>query len=703
MNRRWMLLVAGLAVLAVAVTIAIVWVSAGEQTRLRVDVAGLPKQVAARVQVVGPVTYTVTSRRDEREVPPGNYTMRVRPVDTDEGKAYPEHDETPVTVRVGQNNTARAEYVVIIPETTKVLDEAAPGITKAEGRKVTFANDSPSLPKLKPGNTFIVAEGPQTPQPLVRRVEKVTRTKAGVVVDTTPVTWSEALPQGRFRLEEDSAIGFRPALSHDDGFEIRPAYFDSTLSINFAEMIRQRSADDGEACGRSAQKLSMGMEIGKLRPKLSGTFDWGVAPPEATVDITATLSPEIAAKASVSAAISCQVKRDAGLTWLSQFCGKIVGKLVRVGPISLSCKVEAFASATLQAEAALSFKSGVTVHGGIERSKPTFGLRDPHVTGLHQEVIEGSTVNVSAGGEVGLIVGLYGGDPTETAKLGLKVELGFGPEFTVKTRTAGAELNLKFRMALKAEMTLDLRFKEWAKERKLVEFVKKFGVWKGDASRFQTPMPAPPCPSGSEFMAAANQMNGVTNDFPMHDKVCAGLYAAGRWEDFHGITYPIVLKQIGGDLVPFEGTGVLDAPQCDKPEIKRAPYKIRTYVGCGSWRATPSSGSPQTQVAARQRMLFAAIRDHDAARACSLLDFDFRTELERQSAKSCTASLDTLRRMLGSFDSAEGPEPALIQAVPGEGGFALTYAATSDGLTPGLIWETNGDRGPWLLARLPRV
>ncbi|WP_086819416.1 hypothetical protein [Allokutzneria sp. NRRL B-24872] len=469
--RRWRITV-GIAIALVAVIVA-VWATdwfGGAATRLRVTVTGLPEGVSAAVTVVGPVSYTVTGPTDERTVPAGTYVVRIDPVATELGKAHPDSDTFAVTVPTGETATADAEYVTVIPDSTTVLDHTNPGIASTAGTTVTFAAGAPALARLRPGSVFIVAEGPQTPDPMARRVLSVN----GTVVETTPVPLSEALPAGRFRLADNGeSLGFRPIAEPP------------MLSVNFGEMLASKGT------GRCAAGGTRGvMDVHNLRPKFSGDFDWGLFPPKAKIDVTATLNPKVTFQAELAGAVECQVKVEntAGLKWLNNLCGKVVGRFVKVGPVSLKCKVRPFVGAEARATAGTKMGFDATLHAGIKNSDETLTMSDPHGYTPVQKVLKGVEAKMSFQAKLGLEVGLYGGDPSGTAWLGLTLEASMGPELAISSTSA--EASLLFGLALNGEIELDARFKDWKRAMKIASIERKWPVWQSnDITSFRKPPP----------------------------------------------------------------------------------------------------------------------------------------------------------------------------------------------------------------------
>jgi hypothetical protein len=470
--------IAAAVAVVVAATIAVMVLTLPKTVRLHVDVLGLPGGVAAAVTVTGPVSYAITGS-NERNVPAGTYVLRIEPVRTSAGTAYADDERQPVTVS-GERTSATVDYATIIPDTTKVLDYTNPGIVSVAGRTVTFTTDSPSRAALIPGNMFIVAEGPQTPDPLSRRVDKVTPTAAGIVVDTTPVKLSEALPAGHFDLA-DEPVAITPALFR------APAQ--PLLSLDFGKLLGGELT--GGSCRVSAEKPpKLNLILDGLQPHFGGSFKWGLfRKPPVSIKIDATISPRIGFDAEISAAMSCAIERDkaSGFRWLNTLCGKVIGKIAKIGPVSLRCKITPAVSLTLEVSNRTTFGLDATITGGIKDNKPRFGVSDVNTRNLSQEVFDGVEPTAKVSPALGLGIGLSGGDPSETAWLGLVLDLSAGPEFTAKAKSAA--LSLKFGVKLSAEAELDLRFKDFGAKKKLVELSLTFPLWHVDNGSFQRPAP----------------------------------------------------------------------------------------------------------------------------------------------------------------------------------------------------------------------
>jgi hypothetical protein len=482
---------AGVTSLVLVVAVGVIALVGGSATAtLRVAVSGLPAAVPAALTVRGPITYTI-SGADERKVPAGAYSIQIPPVRTSLGLAYADTDQQQVTVPAGQQTATAVDYSTIVPDTTKILDYTNPGIVSAAGRQVVFAANSQSRRALVPGNIFVVAEGPQTPYPLARRIDSVTPTAAGLVVQTTPVDISQALPAAHFDLDPTAATSIQPAFYQGPPKPEFSFDFGKAIELYAKWEAGEKGGIKAEgSCDSAGLKVPrLALAIHNLSPKFGGSFKWGLAPPKVSISLTATLNPQISFDGEVAAALKCELRfeKAKGFALLNQLCDKVIGKLVRVGPVSLRCKLSPHVSVKVETEAATTLGFDATLHGGVKNSRPAFGVSDIRTRNLAQQIIAGASHSATVGGELGLGFTLEGGDPTRTAWLGLTVEIGAGPEFTAQGKSAS--LALVFRLELTAQMELDLRFKNYGKKRTLATFGTKFPLWHSTDGKFQTPAP----------------------------------------------------------------------------------------------------------------------------------------------------------------------------------------------------------------------
>ncbi|WP_163566838.1 hypothetical protein [Fodinicola feengrottensis] len=309
---------------------------------------------------------------------------------------------------------------------------------------------------------------------------------------------------GHFDLSDDSSTSVVPALyespSHPDfSFDFGKA-IESYGKWKTGEKGGIEGAGSCDTEGMKAPQLALA--IHDLSPKFGGSFKWGLAPPKVSIKLTATLNPHISFDGQVAAALNCELKfeKAKGFTLLNSLCDKVIGKLVRVGPVSLKCELSPFVSVGVHTSAATTLGFDATVHAGIKDNKPLFSVSDVATRNISQQVVPGTSVSASVGGDLGLTFGLKGGDPTGTAWLGLSVEVGAGPEFSVEPGSAAVAL--VFKLELTAEMELDLRFRDFGKKKTLATITTKFPLWHTTDTKFQTPAPPTPLDVGKLSLAA---------------------------------------------------------------------------------------------------------------------------------------------------------------------------------------------------------
>lgn len=218
--------------LAIVVVVAVLLAGAGvlgwralapQSGQLIVEMSGLPPQTAGRATVEGPagfrqtVTHTMTL-----EVTPGKYAIRVEPVDLPAAKTYAADELWSASVVAGGSATVRAAYKILIPDTTTVLDPDAPGlVSPSTGKQLIFDAATAGLAEVAAGHFLVIAEGPKTPDLVVRKVLAVKKLGSQIILDTTPAGLEQAVPRGVLRFEAAGSAGgavqVQPASAHEAG------------------------------------------------------------------------------------------------------------------------------------------------------------------------------------------------------------------------------------------------------------------------------------------------------------------------------------------------------------------------------------------------------------------------------------------------------------------------------------------------------
>lgn len=167
---------------------------------LRIEVTDLPAGMSGRIHVTGPgVDRQLTGTTDLGGVAPGRYRVAAEPLrGPGPATTYPVQGVLDLDVQPGELARTTVGYGVVVPDTTKVLDAANPGLTSAAGPTLTFA---PNAGSFAPGQILVAGIGPKTPHGLLRRVVAVHNGPNGVVVRTAPATLPDAVPQGELALQ----------------------------------------------------------------------------------------------------------------------------------------------------------------------------------------------------------------------------------------------------------------------------------------------------------------------------------------------------------------------------------------------------------------------------------------------------------------------------------------------------------------------
>ncbi|MFC9694403.1 TolB family protein [Kribbella sp. NPDC056951] len=171
--------------------------------QLVVEVSGLPPETAGRVTVEGAAGFrqAVTSSTTLK-VAPGKYVVRVDPVDLPDAKTYPADELWSANVVAGGAATVRAAYKILIPDTTVVLDPEAPGlVSPSTGKQLSFEAATAGLKDVRAGHFVVIAEGPKTPELVVRKVLSVQKAAGRINLDTAPASLEQAVPRGVLRFE----------------------------------------------------------------------------------------------------------------------------------------------------------------------------------------------------------------------------------------------------------------------------------------------------------------------------------------------------------------------------------------------------------------------------------------------------------------------------------------------------------------------
>lgn len=466
------------------------------RTRLRVEVTGLPSGVAGRVVVEGRVRYTLGGT-DERDVPPGSYTIEVGDVRGPASRVLPVDRTTTVEVPPNTTGTAAAAYRVVIPDATTVLDPARPGITGVSGATVRFARDAPQVATLVPGRVFIVGEGPRTPTVLIRRVLAITRTRTEVVVTTRAARLDEALPAGVIRIDTGPA----PLSADPPGGSENPLL---SFDLGSKDLEADEKRNGCKLVGRD-QGTEVKFELSSLRLRPRLDLGWDASGMYVTAGLT--VSVEQSFSAEVRRAVDCTWKldEDTARTTLDRICRRQLGKILHIGVIRLACRATPVGTLTVKTQAQLaSFEQSTTAsksfaatfppdHAAKDPGKLDKASVDPRVK--IPPIDSNATGEVEVSGNGGLKFGLTGGDVLGVVTVQLAIRATIGGKFAIDTG-GHVRASIPAEVALTADLALDpIIKKKWEKSADLIAWHENLWEWTTDKSGGtigKSPGPSPP-------------------------------------------------------------------------------------------------------------------------------------------------------------------------------------------------------------------
>jgi len=220
-------------------------------TVVRVAVVALPAGVEGQARLTGPsLDVQVEGSREFRDVAPGSYTLLIDPVKVPgDAMSHPMSQRVDVDVSPGSDVTVTAQYGIVVPNTTKILDAADLDLTSpASGPVLVFEAEASPAAGIRPGDVLVAGIGPDTPEGLLRRVVAVRSTAGGIEVRTAPATLPDALPEGELVLRKRS---FGHARVHN----LRASSaLDGTVEVSFDLPKMGTEAE----CGRS---LTGGLDL----------------------------------------------------------------------------------------------------------------------------------------------------------------------------------------------------------------------------------------------------------------------------------------------------------------------------------------------------------------------------------------------------------------------------------------------------------
>jgi uncharacterized protein (TIGR03437 family) len=203
------------------VTIAVQVPAGGGTGTLDVQVTGLPAGTPASVSVTSANGYsTVVTANETLQVAPGTYTIVANSVPLG-SVTYNAAPQQPITVAAGSSVTVQIPYTTVIPNTTKVLDQAGTSTLAiaTDGSTLTMSAQSAVAQSLAPGDVLAAAPTLAAPYGLLRKVVSVSQANGQVTATTTQATLTDAIQQADIQFDANlapqnitSAIALRPGV-----------------------------------------------------------------------------------------------------------------------------------------------------------------------------------------------------------------------------------------------------------------------------------------------------------------------------------------------------------------------------------------------------------------------------------------------------------------------------------------------------------
>jgi hypothetical protein len=172
---------------------------------LALTIAGLPSGVAGNVLVTGPNSYsqTLSSSQSLSHLTPGSYTLQINVVTSSGSNYYAATASQTVTVSNGITTSVQADYSVIAPVTTKVLDPTGSQnlIVSPDGVTFTMPSSSTVAQSLAVGDTLVVGVTTATHQGALRKILAVTPNGSQIVATTSQATLTDTFQQANFTFQ----------------------------------------------------------------------------------------------------------------------------------------------------------------------------------------------------------------------------------------------------------------------------------------------------------------------------------------------------------------------------------------------------------------------------------------------------------------------------------------------------------------------
>lgn len=387
---RWRLVSTIAAVVLALVAAAVVWFLT-DTTTLTVTVSGLPDDVKGRVTVTGPdgESYKVTGR-DEREVAPGEYRVRIDKVRHDGAVNYAAADEVEVTVAAGESTKQDVDYEINVPDTTTVIgDDDEPAVKQVGEDEIVF--DRGELAESIDEDGYVVDTDTEDGL-LVRKVTKLSERDDTVVAETEKATLPDALPKGVIEI----GAGYQEKSYEDESvFELGIGGVQVGKKQDQTN-VQGKPTGTSTMCALETPPATFALKKFRINPDVR--YTWNAFTGKRTIDTSLGYEAATEFKLAGSIEAKCSVEASSDKFDVGKLCDRGLAKLVRMGPFNIKCDAKIVTKANMslptgKVEAKwaqdFTFKASAGVdakgkpHGGVDstrNSDASFEAEQKHFT-----------------------------------------------------------------------------------------------------------------------------------------------------------------------------------------------------------------------------------------------------------------------------------------------------------------------------------
>ncbi|MEU9286408.1 hypothetical protein AB0D57_17230 [Streptomyces sp. NPDC048275] len=408
---------------------AVLWKVRKSDTRLSVEITGLPDGARPNVAITGADGFkrSVTASTTLK-LPPGSFHLTPAPAKAAHATYYTADAVLTAAVRSGKLTRVVVDYRVAVSDKARILNYANPGlISPPKGDQVLFRADAPTARGLRAGDILLAAEGPQTPEGLLRRVIRIERRGSVLAVRTAPAKLNEAMPKAVLRFPktpEHASQGTDMALAaytaSDDPKDLAP---EVTLKM---DTWKRKALGGNISCGVGLPVFKAEMDwpqvdfAGSDMGFNENDLVWAQLQARIQYSMKTTWGTPHAAQCSWDTAWKSKWKFPA---WAVQ--------LVRVGPFSVHPTWKWIAGVEAKAETGLKFESEISEDFTVKTRLSLRPWASAHIQSNRPAKRKAEMAGATEGklkGKVGFRIGIEAAAPLDVFTAGLYLEVAAGVE-----------------------------------------------------------------------------------------------------------------------------------------------------------------------------------------------------------------------------------------------------------------------------------